>query len=511
MKKILLLILVLIGRAGLSQSLDASFGVNGKISYALGLEISYIKKVIALSEGQILTGGVLQDDGNYQLFVHRMNTDGSLDNSFSSDGMFTKELFNSNTFLIDMGMDSDGKIVVAGYYGDPSKAFLLRLTSSGELDNTFGMGGVFLVPNTYDKSRIHAIHIQIDGKILLTGYESRNNNQNIMIGRLNSNGTLDNSFDQDGIKSIDLINSSGIEQSGGIGVLNDGSIVIAVVVSNYVQDSAIVIKLTSTGAFDNSFGQNGMVSFQQGSYEQFRKILIHGDKLVFCGFDYFLGKYHSIAIRLLSDGTYDNTFANQGIYSEDLTDGAGDGSFFGDILLLPDDNYLIGGTLMNNDFMGDMCMLRLSSNGTPDNNFGTDGLVTLQWSALQDDAVNSITLQQDNKIIIAGNNGRNIAMARYESITLDNLPGTDILNEFSYSPNPVADNCNVSFTLNQSSEVEIKLIGNNGALIQMIKNKEVLQNGNYTVVIDLSKFTSGLYAIVLETSTGRDLLKICKE
>src|SRR6202162_1055261 len=66
---------------------------------------------------------------------------GHLDRTFGTNGIFTLSLANSQANAV--ALQSDGKIVVAGQLGN--KSGLIRLSTNGSLDNTFGSGGVVVV------------------------------------------------------------------------------------------------------------------------------------------------------------------------------------------------------------------------------------------------------------------------------------------------------------------------------------------------------------------------------
>src|SRR5207253_2789172 len=129
-----------------------------------------------------------------------------------------------------VALQSDGKIVVAGYsYNGRNADFALaRYNANGTLDTTFnGTGKVItdLVPGvTAYGDYAQSVVVQSDGKIVVTGYSHNGSNFDIALVRYNSDGSLDTNFNGTG-KVITDINGSDIGSS--VAVLSDGKIVVA--------------------------------------------------------------------------------------------------------------------------------------------------------------------------------------------------------------------------------------------------------------------------------------------
>jgi len=167
---------------------------------------------------------------------------GQLDSTFGTGGIFTTNYTSPDaTMDIAVAMQSDGKIVVGG--SNPGGAVLMRLNTNGTLDSSFGTGGV--VNNTFGAlGPVMAVAIQPDGKILAyaSGFGGGS------VGRFNSDGSVDTTFGNDGFavsKSLD----------SGPGVLSvmalqaDGKILVT--------GAGLLGRYTSTGQLDTSFGSGG--------------------------------------------------------------------------------------------------------------------------------------------------------------------------------------------------------------------------------------------------------------
>ncbi|MBL7943286.1 MAG: hypothetical protein JNM00_10995, partial [Flavobacteriales bacterium] len=97
--------------------------------------------------------------------------DGSLDLSFNTDGMLTTSI-GTEDYGRAVAVQPDGKILVAGYSydGDRDQCAVVRYLADGSLDNSFDFDGIALTSIGDSGNRGHALAIQNDGKIVVAGY-----------------------------------------------------------------------------------------------------------------------------------------------------------------------------------------------------------------------------------------------------------------------------------------------------------------------------------------------------
>jgi uncharacterized delta-60 repeat protein len=166
---------------------------------------------------------------------------GQLDSTFGTGGIFTTNYTSPDqTMDNSVAIQSDGKIIVGG--SNPGGAVLMRLNTNGTLDSTFGTGGV--VNNSAVLGPVMALAIQPDGKILAfaAGFTGAS------LGRFNTDGSVDTTFGSDGFAVSKSLNS-------GPGILSvmalqaDGKILVT--------GAGLVGRYTSTGQLDTSFGNGG--------------------------------------------------------------------------------------------------------------------------------------------------------------------------------------------------------------------------------------------------------------
>ncbi|MGB3527597.1 MAG: T9SS type A sorting domain-containing protein [Flavobacteriales bacterium] len=154
-----------------------------------------IGEILVLPDNKILIAGLFTEYwGVPRNHIARMNADGSLDPSFDPGAGATSQTSSSASTI---ALQPDGKIILAGqftaYDGTPRKC-IARLNSDGSLDNSFD-AGAGPVASGYD-DRISKVVLQPDGKILVIGnFYTFNGVDRNYIARLNADGSLDTSFD----------------------------------------------------------------------------------------------------------------------------------------------------------------------------------------------------------------------------------------------------------------------------------------------------------------------------
>lgn len=204
---------------------------------------------------------------------------GNLDSSFGSNGVTITDASNNlnNDYGTSIIVKDNGTFLVTGYStntnGDTDFA-IVQYSFDGLLDTSFGNNGIAIIDiNGFDDYALSSV-LQSDGKIILVGY-TINTNKDITIIRLNSDGSLDTSYGNNGIYTFD----SGANDSGEtVSILPNNKIVVGCnISSNYG-----VLKVTENGITDVNFGSNGMTitSLGGGDYIQDIKLQSNGKILI---------------------------------------------------------------------------------------------------------------------------------------------------------------------------------------------------------------------------------------
>lgn len=178
-----------------------TFGENGVLEYSFSEVIDVIQDSEVMPDGKLLVGGqaeiYVEDPGdgpNYELFVARLNEDGSFDESFGNDGV-TKVQYqeNSNHYCHEMAVAEDGQIFIGGYFWDELKDILITgFNADGTLNQDFGENGFTYITFGGDKtSCITDLAMQPDGKLVAIGhYEHEETFADYFFGRFHTSLSL---------------------------------------------------------------------------------------------------------------------------------------------------------------------------------------------------------------------------------------------------------------------------------------------------------------------------------
>ncbi|MEP7213219.1 MAG: hypothetical protein ABI791_09100 [Acidobacteriota bacterium] len=186
---------------------DAGYGPGGISRTQSGI---YIRSLYMMSNGQVLAvgdidGKKLKGAATRDFAVARFNASGTLDTTFGTSGKTVIDFTGKNDLGIGVAVDAAGRIVLCGEAQiavaaiSGYDAVLVRLSSIGKLDTTFGTGGKTSLNIGDRQDEFASISFQANGKIVASG-EGRlaGNTADVLIARYNPNGTLDTSFDSDG-------------------------------------------------------------------------------------------------------------------------------------------------------------------------------------------------------------------------------------------------------------------------------------------------------------------------
>lgn len=394
---------------------------------------------------------------------------GALDTTFADRGKFRISYNEYPSYFTEtnaVAIQADGKILIAGTginysNGNGSADFaIMRLNTDGTPDNSFNGNGKLWIDFSdelsYSYDDCFSIAIQPDGKILLAGYAFVNrylvetNTQNYYdyaVARINTDGTLDNSFDGDGRKLVDLSALTGAagyfnysyDLCRAVIVKTNGKIAIAG--STYVTTAgggstydAAVVQMGASGILDSAFGSNGIKIINRTTSDEsiYSMALQKDGKLVLGGtwFDYVAYSSDMLAIRLKPLGSEDNSFDADGFATVDLGSTPDHGTA---VIIQPDDKIVLGGYQYGDYYnFSNTAIARFNINGSLDNAFnGTGkqvysqpGEYTQGWA---------LSLQADGKIIQSGKSNKN-------SNYYYNYSGADNFQVLRYNADGTLDN-----------------------------------------------------------------------
>ena len=420
-----LLLLVIQGAISHCQNcgpLDPYFGNGGTTIGITGSVSMAPKNILVQPDNRIIQVFAVYTANHYEFGVLRYKTDGQLDSSFGNNGKTTTTVGLSYGYATAGALQPDGKIVVVGSASTSNSIGfgLVRYTSNGTLDNSFGSSGKVITTFGAYYDYATAIAIQADGKILVAGSSADSYYTGAFaLARFKINGTFDSSFGQNGKIVTHLgpfvtyiggqyFGRYAEESANAIVLQSDGKIILGG--TSYTTDGCwdyyggiycnpafAMVRFHSNGIIDSSFGTNGKVTdsitlLQMSSMalQNDGKILVLGD-----------GNPNSfITKRYNSNGSIDN---NYGVGGTSYTKIAGLNTYHGprSIAVRSDGKIILGGALSGNN-VSQFAILRNTSNGLPDSSFNGNGALFFKLAQPESqDEITSVALQ-GNKIIAGG-------------------------------------------------------------------------------------------------------------
>lgn len=396
-------------------SLDLTFDTDGKVSTPIGIDVDYGRSVALQSDGKIVVAGysAITAGAYYKFTVARYNSNGSLDNTFDTDGKLSTAFGTMNDEAYSVAIQTDGKIVVAGASVNGAGNYdfaLARYNSDGSLDNTFDSDGKVTTAIGTTNDYAYSLVIQPDGKIVVAGVSLNGGNDDFAVARYNTNGSLDVTFDADGKLTTPI--GVGADVGQAVAIQIDGKILVAGYSRIGTNNDFALVRYNTNGSLDNSFDTDGKVTTAIGvsSDEAFSLAIQQDGKIVVAGSSY-IGTFNDFAVaRYNTNGSLDNTFDVDGMVTSAI--GASYDNAYSVVLQL-DGKILVAGQAS-----ADFAVARYNTNGSLDNTFDLDGKVLTPINA-SDDAGFAAVMQPDGKIIVAGftQNGSNddFAVVRYNN------------------------------------------------------------------------------------------------
>jgi len=184
-------------RYGVDGLLDATFGNSGSVITAVGIADDVAQSVLVQPDGKIIvTGNTVYNATGRDFLTMRYNQDGTLDSTFGLSGVTSTDLGSLDEVAWGATLQTDGKIILVGsrLNGLNDDLVLIRYNSNGSIDTTFGDAGSVITPAVSGVGFSWSIALQSDGRIVVTGASSNGLNQDITTLRFNTNGTIDDTF-----------------------------------------------------------------------------------------------------------------------------------------------------------------------------------------------------------------------------------------------------------------------------------------------------------------------------
>ncbi len=361
-------------------TIDTSFDVDGHAIVSMGEGVEFANAIAIQPNGRIVAVGQSDRD----IAIVRFTTGGALDTSFSGDGKLLRSVYTTSNSASSVAVQPDGKVLVAGTawqysFSSSNKDFvLMRLNPNGSLDATFDSDGIAITSGgRHEEAR--DMTLLSDGKILVSGWSDVNFRSNLMLARYQANGSLDTSFDSDGF-SLAFLATGTSNQVGGEAhaVLSDGSIIVSA--------ANRLFKFSSSGVHDTSATKS-----IPGRNATSNLIALSGDRIVSSGTNF--GRF-GIA-RLTADRVLDTTFSGDGLA---MVDFGNSNDIAGRSVQQSNGRIVVASTSLNT-----FAVTRYVSSGALDTSFSQDGRVTIDFGNQYLLAVaNDVAIQSDGRMVVVG-------------------------------------------------------------------------------------------------------------
>jgi uncharacterized delta-60 repeat protein len=401
-------------RLNSNGTVDNTFGAAGRTNAVVGGFSSATAMTILFGNNtfqnpdRILVAGGAHVSGQDQFALARFNLDGTRDTTFATGGALATPFAGASATpraIAVTGALNSRRIVVAGTAFDTRYKFALaRYTVGGTLDNTFDGDGLLLSAVTSKSDEAYAMLVT-GGRFLVAGRSEVEVFYNdIVLARYNSDGSLDATYDDDGVKVEDIEDQNSTLTD--ITVQPDGKAVLVGAAAVGSRFRFGVVRLQENGELDPSFGAGGRIKAQVGTNtSRADAVALQPDgKVVVAG----AADGGAGVVRYLTNGFPDPAFDLDGQFN--ATNGT-----LSSIALQPDGRIVVGGQVgagSSRDFL----IGRLTTNGAPDSTFDMDGWTTTSV-ANGEDGVMDIKIQGDGKILAAGiatvNGQYDFALVRY--------------------------------------------------------------------------------------------------
>ncbi len=342
-------------RYNTNGTLDTTFNSDGKVITDLGRDRDFGRSVAIQNNGKIVVAGYSYNGSDNDFALVRYFSSGTLDWFFGDHGKVITDLGGSYDEARSVAIQNNGKIIVAGYSWNGSNYdfSLVRYCADGSLDIKFGIGGKVITDmGSHNGDYACNIAIQSDGKIVVAGYTGSSGNEDFALVRYNGNGILDTTFSDDGKVITDLGGFD--DRACGVAIQNDGKIIAAGnshSSHNGVDSDFALVRYDANGTLDTSFGANGIVTTNMGGHDGGLSVAIQYDgKIIVAGFGDNGSNNDFALVRYNSDGTLDTTFSDDGKVTTDL---GGHGDVARSVAIQSDGKIVVAGSSnsgSNSDF-----------------------------------------------------------------------------------------------------------------------------------------------------------------
>ncbi len=403
-------------------SLDSSFGNGGKVTTSFSTQFDQVLAVAVQADSKIVAVGRAYSGSDYDFAVVRYNADGSLDQTFDGDGKVLTPVSPDNDFAYSVIIHPDQKILVGGIAS--GNLALVRYNPDGSLDTSFqGDGKVTLAADFMFGP--YALERLPDGTIVASANANTGVNRDFAAVRVKPDGSIDTSFDGDGIVTTPVLFSNDFAHA--IAVQPNGKIVVVGSTENgsITSRDFAVVRYNLDGTLDTSFDGDGIATIPiLSSTDDAYSVAIQPDeKIVVAGRTSISATNSAFAVvRINPNGSLDHSFDGDG---KSITPVQDRGSGASGVSIQPDGKIVASGYSYTGSTT-DFAIVRYNIDGSLDTTFDADGKAITPVLNSFDEAY-SLAIQPDGKLVAAGfarvsTTDHDFAIVRYGSSCTGQTP-----------------------------------------------------------------------------------------
>lgn len=543
---------------------DSTFANNGFFTFtntenrAVAVHVAPSGKIYVLAKPNPNLGGGIS-------LLFRFNSNGSLDNTF---GLFqgrvqignnaTTNFFSFPVVLEDFSILDDEKIVLVGRaqpIGSIQKV-IIKLNADGKsLDNAFGDNGITMLSPFSGFKRAYSLGLQSDGKIVVASEVVRTiDTRNVWIFRLNPNGKLDSTFNENQIFVVRQAQS--LESRPRVAITQNDEAFISFKSDHKFENHSsqitnpvkTLVRLTSSGVpvfidynNDDEFGSMDSVKSSKGAIYYFKTgfspdsvkqtvptdFLIDSDgKVVISGIVEVKGGFKYSLLRVIGTGIRDTTFNNEAVFTDFTTSSDGSGSVVlrkvqptGLSVYLKDninaksasvladangDYWIVGNSTIEEDDESingrRIYVKKIRKNGLSDSTFADNSNYLFLFNANVRYDVDRAVFDDNGDLIVVGYTRPNLlSSARQELFVsrfkinqlVTSTKPSFLLKGVSVYPNPLASTLNIK--TNNTDNYQLKIMDVSGRLLS---SESLSGNTHYQISIQNLNLVTGTLVFV---------------
>ena len=307
-------------RLNTDGTLDSSFNSTGKYLYNSAANARDNLFDVKVFNNKIYVFGSSRSSGAGtadRALVFRLNMDGTLDTTFATNGEALHFSGNLSAFIFKGEIIADGSILAYGYnvVASVRQYFIIKLTSSGAFDTTFGTSGVYYYPSVYTSSEGH-FEVDSSGKIVATFHSGSTTAYKTTVIKLTSAGVLDASFGTNGVYELTL---GAANYPRTLHLIGNDIVIYGIATSDLTNFFTFILKLDEFGAPLSSWGVAGLREYSSdpvlqtllGGYS-----IVIDDQMVITG---YRGNDFVLTSVNMKNGDVIGTFGTSGFFQSSTT------------------------------------------------------------------------------------------------------------------------------------------------------------------------------------------------